>query len=436
MVWEFAELVGRRLIVWALASVVAGTALLLLGDAFWRGVGAQALVWGAIDGAIGLGGLRGAARDRRKGRGDPAAPAAAARKLRRLLYLNGGLDVLYVAGGLALAGPFSGGDPFTIGSGWGIVVQGGFLLVFDLVHARLVPAATPFLPGDLALFAGPEHRPFELGPGGGVGAADDVGGPTALLVHGFAGTPAEMRPLGEALAGAGWRVRAPLLPGMGEGIGELTERTHGDWLDAVHEAAEPLRGAGAPFLLVGYSLGGALSLVAAERLRPDGLVLLAPFWWPRPRWWPAAGLVRAFLPTGARPFARLDLAAPDVRQGIAAFLPGLDLDDPAVEAALREARIPVGTFTELFRLSIRAHDAVRRLDLPVLVVQGTRDEVVRPERTRTLAAAFRRAAGLVELDAGHDLVGARAADPAAVHGPVLEFAASLRDGTAPARTAA
>jgi hypothetical protein len=44
--------------------------------------------------------------------------------------------VLYVLGGLWLARTKGEDDEFWRGSGWGIVVQGAFLFVFDLIHAR------------------------------------------------------------------------------------------------------------------------------------------------------------------------------------------------------------------------------------------------------------------------------------------------------------
>ena len=54
-------------------------------------------------------------------------------------------------------------------------------------------------------FDGSEHRSF-LWKG-----SDSA----ALLVHGFPGTPAEMRPLGTVLRNAGWTVRGLMLPGLG-----------------------------------------------------------------------------------------------------------------------------------------------------------------------------------------------------------------------------
>ena len=55
--------------------------------------------------------------------------------------VNAGLDIGYIVVGLAVAGPVANGDPFVAGNGWGIVLQGAFLLGFDAWHARRVPIA-------------------------------------------------------------------------------------------------------------------------------------------------------------------------------------------------------------------------------------------------------------------------------------------------------
>lgn len=140
MIWSFGELVGRRLLVWAGLSVAAGIALLALtADPWWHGIGVEAVAWGAIDAAIAAAGLVSARRGRSRAAGDPEAAGREARKLRRLLLVNAGLDVGYIVAGLAVAGPVANGDPFVAGNGWGVVIQGAFLLGFDAWHARRVP---------------------------------------------------------------------------------------------------------------------------------------------------------------------------------------------------------------------------------------------------------------------------------------------------------
>ena len=56
-------------------------------------------------------------------------------KLSRLLWLNAGLDILYMMGGLALAQTRGRKSGYWRGHGLGIIVQGGFLFIFDLWHA-------------------------------------------------------------------------------------------------------------------------------------------------------------------------------------------------------------------------------------------------------------------------------------------------------------
>jgi hypothetical protein len=142
---SFARRVSLRLLVWSALSMVTGALLWWQGRPFGRGFGVQALAWGAIDAliaAFGLLGQRGAGAPAAVGSPsqDPAAEAdAAASRLRRLLWFNALLDVGYVAGGVALARTKGRSDPHWRGHGWGIVVQGAFLFVFDVYHALRVP---------------------------------------------------------------------------------------------------------------------------------------------------------------------------------------------------------------------------------------------------------------------------------------------------------
>lgn len=128
----------------------------------------------------------------------------------------------------------------------------------------------PFQP-----FQTPEHQPFYF----------EGGQPAALLVHGFPGTPLEMRATGETLHQLGFTVKGILLPGFGTEIETLPTKTAQDWLEAITAALIELRRDHAPLLLVGNSMGSALSLAAATHIKIDRLILYAPFWkLPGPLW--------------------------------------------------------------------------------------------------------------------------------------------------------
>jgi hypothetical protein len=110
----------------------------LAGDAFWRGVAKQTSGWALINGLIARFGRR-SSQARKAKLADPLDPTITAqesRKLRRVLQVNAGLDVLYVAGGIALAVTKGKEDAEWRGQGLGIVSQGLFLFFFDLVMAR------------------------------------------------------------------------------------------------------------------------------------------------------------------------------------------------------------------------------------------------------------------------------------------------------------
>ncbi len=138
-IWQFQSRVSERLMQWSIFSVVAGF-VMLLGNKFWRGMGWQFIGWGIINALIALFG--GATmRDRLERHENPAEihiKQEEATNLERLLWINAFLDVLYVTGGRRWA-KSDNGDGSRTGAGWGIVIQGLFLFVFDVLHALSVP---------------------------------------------------------------------------------------------------------------------------------------------------------------------------------------------------------------------------------------------------------------------------------------------------------
>ena len=118
-----------------------------------------------------------------------------------------------------------------------------------------------------------DPRPFDL--------AGDPGGVGVLLIHGFTGTPFEMRYLGARLAERGFTVVGPRLPGHGTRVEDLDATTARHWVGAVDRAFTDLRARCAEVAVVGQSLGGLLTLDLAARRSSEILAvasLAAPLW--------------------------------------------------------------------------------------------------------------------------------------------------------------
>lgn len=101
----------------------------------------------------------------------------------------------------------------------------------------------------------------------------------ALVLHGFEGSPFEVRGLGEALhkedAQGMIGVEGPLLPGHGTRLKDMHRVERGDWLSAAEQAARRLRERHSKVLGVGFSMGGTLLLrLQAEKNLFDALVTI------------------------------------------------------------------------------------------------------------------------------------------------------------------
>jgi carboxylesterase len=265
-------------------------------------------------------------------------------------------------------------------------------------------------------FEKPEHQAFLL----------EGGSPAALLVHGFPGSPAETRPLGLALQKAGWSVEGILLPGFGAQMNTLFERRHTEWADAIVHRLHHLKSTHHPVLLAGFSMGASLALQASANEKPDALALLAPFWKLEGRLWSLLPLMRVIFPR-IHPFrlVKMDFSDPQLRKGMQEFIPGIDLDDPEVRQGMRDFAIPIGIIDEIRKAGLAAWQAAHRANLPVLVLQGATDELVKPHLTRQLLQRIPGPIRYAELNAAHDLLDPNRPAWAAVETAITQFASEL-----------
>src|SRR5687768_2500795 len=100
----------------------------------------------------------------------------------------------------------------------------------------------------------------------GSGDNRDIG---VLVLHGFTGSPASMRPLAEDLGARGFSVELPLFAGHGTQLSDVMKVT---WQDLARDAVaafERLRSRTRTQIVVGLSVGGAMALRLAQTRSDD-----------------------------------------------------------------------------------------------------------------------------------------------------------------------
>ena len=182
-----------------------------------------------------------------------------------------------------------------------------------------------------------------------------------LLIHGFSASPTQMRLIGDDLYQRGLTVVAPLLPGHGTTLADLSKQRWQNWTQHVSLALTDLNLRCTTVFVAGISLGSLLTLyLAAYAENPDlkGLVLYSP-------------LVK-------------------MPGGIALHLV------PLLKYLIREIRKPPDFFTnpnaqarlwdypafslfalhEMIRLRARVQSLLPRITLPTLIIHSTLDRLI------------------------------------------------------------
>jgi carboxylesterase len=123
-----------------------------------------------------------------------------------------------------------------------------------------------------------ETLPFLLRAANATGASAGGDRLGCLLVHGFTGTPQEMRFLGECLHRDGYTVSGVRLAGHCTSVDDLARTRWQDWYGSVRSGVEELQQDAPQVVVVGQSMGALLALkLAVEHPQAiAGLVLLAP----------------------------------------------------------------------------------------------------------------------------------------------------------------
>jgi esterase/lipase len=209
----------------------------------------------------------------------------------------------------------------------------------------------------------PGAEPFRL-PGRG-----EHGRTGVLLVHGFTGTPMSMRPWGEHLAGEGFTVSCPLLPGHGTSWQDCNISTHEQWTTEVERAFDELIATCDCVFVAGLSMGGTLATRLAEVRSDDvaGLLLVNPALFTR-------RLDAKLLPLIARLTPSWAPIASDIKK------PGV------VELAY--PRLPTRAMMQLRALWALTRADLQRVTVPAIVFHSVEDHVVEPANSQALLTSI------------------------------------------------
>lgn len=211
---------------------------------------------------------------------------------------------------------------------------------------RIVPGAQPFR--------------FDGGPAG------------VLMIHGFTGSPASTRPIGEWLAAQGLSVLGVRLPGHGTSPDDLASTRWTDWAAEGDANLTDLLRRCERVIVFAQSAGAAIAVHLAASRPADvaGLAMANPYVHDR----------RLMLVPVARPFVRSV-------KGV-----GGDVKRPGVDEVAYE-RIPVAALATLRELLRVADRELPRVTAPLVVFGSDEDHVIpkgNPQRVMDRAGSERK----------------------------------------------
>lgn len=183
-----------------------------------------------------------------------------------------------------------------------------------------------------------------------------------LLLHGLSSYAGVMDTFALPLNRKGYWVSAPRLPGHGTNGEDYVSVSGHDWLRHSRDSLLDLSGRCGKVHIVGFSLGGVLALLLAEKYEIESLVLLAP----------------AVMNTD-----RMILVTPFLRRFITKMpsrfeLEGQDPGNPDIQYLSEEYwewKWP-GPAAELLKLQRRAKRAARNVTAPTMLMVSRSDSTV------------------------------------------------------------
>lgn len=196
-----------------------------------------------------------------------------------------------------------------------------------------------------------------------------------VLVHGFLASPAELREFGQRLYEDGHPVIGVRLNGHGTSPWDLRGRTWQNWMEPVRRGYRILSAYADRIALVGFSSGGAMSLILASE-KPRNL----------------AGVVAVSTPMKFMNKKMIFVPLIQRANEIARWIPSLEGVMPfrvneSEHPHINYRNMSIRGLFELRRMVEELNRRLPKIDCPVTLIQGDADRVVDP---KSLAILYRR----------------------------------------------
>lgn len=231
-----------------------------------------------------------------------------------------------------------------------------------------------------------------------------IGAAGVLVVHGFTGNPGSMRELAVRCAAAGFEVEMPRLAGHGTAVEDMIPTRWSDWSRDTEAAYQKLRERVQKIIVVGLSMGGALTLwMAANHSDLCGIVCINPAAQPMADEM-ITGL-QALIDSGTEtlPSIGSDIANPDIKEN--------SYDATPTRAAM-------SLFVDGLAQNAKHYPQTR---VPMLLINSVQDHVVAPEQSDYLVANYGGPIERVMLERSYH-VATQDYDKEIVFAKTLEFA--------------
>lgn len=187
-----------------------------------------------------------------------------------------------------------------------------------------------------------------------------------VLIHGFTGSPNEIKPLAVHLKKRGIKVWCPTLPGHGHDHHRIKEVRWQDWVERAENTVRHAVKTCRTVYLVGFSMGGMIAAYLATRYPVKKLVLLnAAVYYINPQQFvkDIGDMVQRFIKHPIR--STLKGSWPESHRW------------KRYKQKVKETPMHAVIQFQLLVHHLRPH--LRRVKVPVLIIQGAKDELIHPK---------------------------------------------------------